>query len=656
MIRFVLSLVVLWCVVQTDLTAETITRGPYLQQATPSSIVVRWRTDVAVTGRVRYGTTLGSPTLTATEAATTTEHSVNLTGLTAGMTYFYHVGNTSTVLVSGATYSFTATPTSIAAPVRVWVLGDCGTRTAGQTAVRDAFYTWNGSTRVDLALLLGDNAYNNGTDTEYQGAIFDLYPESLRQGVFWSTIGNHDTAQATNPALTIPYFKIFTNPTAGESGGIASGTEKYYAFDHGPIHFICLDSMTSSRSATGAMATWLKSDLAATTKPWLIAFWHHPPYTKGSHDSDSEVELQEMRQVFVPIMEDYGVDLVLSGHSHSYERSYLLNGHYGTSTTLTTGMKKNAGNGQIGSGGAYTKQDAAHQGAVYAVPGSAGKISGGSLDHPAMVVSLNELASLAFDVSGDRLDATMIRSDGVIRDSFTIIHQIGVNTPPTVSAGADKSVTLPASVSLAGTATDDGVPSGSILTTTWSQLSGPGTVTFANASAKVTTATFSVDGTYELRLTASDGALSSTADMSVFVTALGGGLAAPLQPSAPAKTGDGTATPTVSGVTTAGATVHVLVDGTEVGTTTAGSDGRWSYTITSSSNGSHAITVMSENAGGTSPPSTATTITVADTGGGAAPSTGGGGGGSCGLGGISTSLLMALLAFVKIAQRLSSKT
>ena len=69
------------------------------------------------------------------------------------------------------------------------------------------------------------------------------------------------------------------------------------------------------------MAIWLRSDLAVTTNRWLVAFWHHPPYTKGSHDSDAEAELIEMRQNIVPILEAGGVDLVLSGHSHSYERS-----------------------------------------------------------------------------------------------------------------------------------------------------------------------------------------------------------------------------------------------------------------------------------------------------------------------------------------------
>ena len=182
--------------------------------------------------------------------------------------------------------------------------------------------------------MLGDNAYERGMDDEYQYAVFDMYPELLRGTVLWPTIGNHDTAQATTVPATLPYLQIFSLPAAAEAGGVASGTEKYYSFDYGNIHFVCLDSMTSDRSPGGPMATWLQNDLAATQQQWVVAFWHHPPYSKGSHNSDTETQLVEMRQNFLPILEAGGVDLVLAGHSHSYERSYLIDGHYGTSATF----------------------------------------------------------------------------------------------------------------------------------------------------------------------------------------------------------------------------------------------------------------------------------------------------------------------------------
>jgi len=164
--------------------------------------------------------------------------------------------------------------------------------------------------------------------------------------------------------------------------------------------------------------------LAANTNDWLIAFWHHPPYSKGSHDSDWEIELIEMRENALPILEKYGVDLVLSGHSHCYERSYFLNGHYGSSGTLDSSMIKNHGDGRIEGQGPYSKSASgplANQGAVYIVAGSSGQTGGGSLDHPAMYISLDLLGSLVLDIDGNRLQAQFLCYDGVVDDHFTII-------------------------------------------------------------------------------------------------------------------------------------------------------------------------------------------------------------------------------------------
>jgi hypothetical protein len=87
-----------------------------------------------------------------------------------------------------------------------------------------------------------------------------------------------------------------------------------------------------------------------------------------------------------------------------------------------------------------------------------------------------------------------------------------------VNAGPDQTITLPSNATLDGTVTDDGLPTPPALTTTWSKVSGPGTVTFGNASAVDTTATFSVDGVYTLRLTANDGDLTTSDDVIVTVT------------------------------------------------------------------------------------------------------------------------------------------
>jgi hypothetical protein len=92
------------------------------------------------------------------------------------------------------------------------------------------------------------------------------------------------------------------------------------------------------------------------------------------------------------------------------------------------------------------------------------------------------------------------------------------NRAPVANAGADRTVVLPATASLTGSATDDGLPSPPAqLSTTWSPVSGPGTVTFSRPSTLSTTASFSVAGTYVLRLTVSDSLLTSTDDVTIVV-------------------------------------------------------------------------------------------------------------------------------------------
>jgi hypothetical protein len=453
--------------------AAVLTRGPYLQMGSSTGAVVRWRTDVATESRVRYGLAPTSLSGVVDGPSGVTDHSVTVSGLSPDTVYYYSVGTSTQTLAGGdSTFFFHTHPLlGTAVPTRIWVIGDAGTANASAQAVRNAYLTFAGTRATDAWLMLGDNAYESGTDAEYQTAVFNMYPTILKQAFLWPTIGNHDTAQSSNPPPTLPYYQMFTLPTNAEAGGIASGTEDYYSFDRGNIHFVCLDSMTSDRSPTAAMATWLRNDLAATAQTWLIAFWHHPPYTKGSHDSDTETELVQMRQNILPILEDYGVDLVLTGHSHSYERSFLLDGHYGTSGTLTSAMIKDSGSGRPSGTGAYVKPSsgiAPHEGAVYAVAGSGGQTSGGALNHPAMFISLNRLGSMVLDVDGTRLDAKFLRETGAIDDSFTILK----GTVPTPT-----STPVPPTATRTPTRTPTPVPPTSTPTATRTATSVPPTAT-----------------------------------------------------------------------------------------------------------------------------------------------------------------------------------
>jgi len=114
-------------------------------------------------------------------------------------------------------------------------------------------------------------------------------------------------------------------------------------------------------------------------------------------------------------------------------------------------------------------------------------------------------------------------NDGALSasDDVTIIVKpaVPINKAPVVNAGVDQTITLPAGAALKGTVSDDGLPAGAKVTTTWSKVSGPGTVTFASASSLTTTVTFSVAGTYCLKLTANDTKLSASSDVTITVKA-----------------------------------------------------------------------------------------------------------------------------------------
>jgi hypothetical protein len=265
-------------------------RAPYLQQGTSESVLVRWRTGQSVGSRVLYGPDPGSLTGVVSLATATTEHEVPLVGLTPSTRYYYAVGSPDEILAGGDLEHFFVTPppTGTAVPTRIWVLGDSGQGNVLAGEVRDAYYDYaddvsggGASARhTDLLLMLGDNAYSQGLEQQYQDNLFDIYPRTLRQTVLWPTIGNHD--QEDTVSGTWPYYDAFSLPTAGEAGGEISGTEKYYAFDHGNIHFIVLNSLEITTPMFGtAMLGWLEADLQDATEDWIVAYWHHPPYSKG---------------------------------------------------------------------------------------------------------------------------------------------------------------------------------------------------------------------------------------------------------------------------------------------------------------------------------------------------------------------------------------
>ena len=174
------------------------------------------------------------------------------------------------------------------------------------------------------------------------------------------------------------------------------------------------------------MYQWLERDLDQVSEDqydWIIAYWHHPPYTHGTHNSDKEKQHFDMRENFLPLLESHGVDLTFGGHSHTYERSILMQGHYGTSDTYDPAQHAlDTGNGRPAEDGSY--HQAAHQGrgTIHTVAGSSGKYGAFRAPHlPFMVENLSALASVVVDIDGRSLRVTTLGSQGETLDSYTLL-------------------------------------------------------------------------------------------------------------------------------------------------------------------------------------------------------------------------------------------
>lgn len=423
--------------ITVTVVSSALTRGPYLLNGTTNGALVRWCSSLATDGYVRYGTNINDLSSGAAELTVKTNHIVQVSGLQPNTTYYYSVG-TSNSTIAAQTNFFFVTPPPIGTPqkTRIWVLGDAGTSgnatgssgNASQIAVRNAYNNYAATNaRADLILMLGDNAYNSGTDAEYQKGVFAIYTNNFCNTFTYACVGNHDTAQSTTANEAIPMFNWFTTPKNGEVGGLPTGNNLYYSYDHANIHFVVLDSMVPAYRQIGSvMLSWLANDLAATTQQWIIVYFHHPPYTKGTHNSDTETDLIQVRQNITPILESYGVDLVLSGHSHVYERSFLVQGHTGMSGTFTNDNLVVGGSGDPLGTGAYQKTTT--EGTVYAVSGSAGQ-AGGVTNIPVFYKSLGKLGSMVIEVTSNKLEAIFLTSTNSVEDRFSIVKSLTGNLP-----------------------------------------------------------------------------------------------------------------------------------------------------------------------------------------------------------------------------------
>lgn len=428
-----------------------IIRGPYLQVATETSMIVRWRTNLETRSRVSYGLTPNALNKSVDDLEFKTEHEIKLTGLTPNTKYYYGVGALKDTLQKGEDTYFTTLPKVGSEDLyRIGVFGDCGALTINQANVRDQFVKYLGQNDLNAWILLGDNAYNDGTDIEYQAKFFNIYKDKLLKNypVFPSP-GNHDYhdvdfgAEYAQNTHNTAYFKNFSMPTKGEAGGVASGNPAFYSFDVGNIHFISLDSYGIEdkkdflyKDTLGTQVKWLKKDLELNkNKGWVVAFWHYPPYSKGTHDSDTDDIMTGIRENVINILERNGVDLIITGHSHVYERSKLMAGHYGKSNTFEANKHNLSNSSGLNNGTKdsepYVKKT--KNGTVYVVSGSASYVGEPYPDfpHKAMHYSnATDAGAAILEVKGNHLEFKWICADGEIRDQFTMLKEVDKKEMP----------------------------------------------------------------------------------------------------------------------------------------------------------------------------------------------------------------------------------
>ncbi|MEO6314224.1 MAG: metallophosphoesterase family protein [Chitinophagaceae bacterium] len=462
-----------------------ITRGPFLQMVSGNAVTIKWTTAAPTTSRIKYGNSENNLGAVITDRKTVTEHEMRITGLKPDIKYYYAVGSRNSIVKgSYRNYFTTAPPATTKRKIRIGVFGDPGTGNALQKSSRDNYLKIKGGyNNAEMVIMLGDNAYNNGTEEEHNGRFFNIYNNNVfDNNVIFPVPGNHEYANNRERALdhNIPYYNIFTVPTKGESGGLPSGTEHYYSYDYGNIHFIMLDSYGIDAgnhlyddTTSGQQAVWLKADLAANSgkHKWTIACLHHPPYTNGSHVSDAEQDLIAIRRKITPILERYGVDVVLAGHSHVYERSFLVKDHIGFSDAFnkgsvpggvavslsnarydgSAGNKASADTSASTSSCPYFTIDSIYKhGTVYVVAGSAGQVNANNTNTYPVFYTRNqsksnggETGALYLEIEDNRLDAKFIGSSGTVRDQFTIMK--GVNRNTVITTTINKPAVLAAS-------------------------------------------------------------------------------------------------------------------------------------------------------------------------------------------------------------------
>lgn len=201
------------------------------------------------------------------------------------------------------TTPFVAVTTEAQPDLRLVVAGDVGTGDANEEEIAQLAARLGRSDNFDALLLLGDNVYPDGDPARLPDTVFEPFGEVFASGAdLLAVLGNHDVeaghGDAQAAALGMP--------------------DRWYARDLGDVLVIALDS---TQPDNPDQIAWLENVLSTANHAWKIVTMHHAPYSAGYHGSDLPT-----RHAFSPLFEAYGVQLVLTGHEHDYQRSVPIDG------------------------------------------------------------------------------------------------------------------------------------------------------------------------------------------------------------------------------------------------------------------------------------------------------------------------------------------
>ena len=209
--------------------------------------------------------------------------------------------------------------------VKFAVIGDTGTGGSDQLRIAERLTDSRNRFPFEFALMLGDNLYGGEGPADFARKFERPYKALLDGGVkFHAVLGNHDDPKQA-------FYKPFN-----------MNGERYYSFKapQGSVRFFALNSNYMDK----AQLAWLEKELSASDSEWKIAFFHHPLYSSGDKHGADEV----LREQLEPLFLKYGVDLVLTGHEHFYERIKPQKGiHYFVAGSSAKLRKGNIGNSDI---------------------------------------------------------------------------------------------------------------------------------------------------------------------------------------------------------------------------------------------------------------------------------------------------------------------